>query len=462
MISYLIYVVDDEKTIREGVSLALQSEYEVEAFSCGEDVLEALEQRQADLILLDIGLPGISGLEVLECVRKNFPQVSVIVITAYEDVLTVVRAMKLGARDYVVKPIHIEGLEVTIRNAFEMIRLRKEVQALQEKYLYENLPCFIGDSNAIQGVMDFVAKVAVSRDTPVLIVGGTGTGKEFVASAIHYRSPNFRGPMVTVNCSAIPNELIESELFGYDSGAFSGARATGKKGLIEGAENGTLFLDEVGDLSGSAQAKLLRFLENGEYYRVGGTSKNVIHTRVVSATNRDLKAMMLAGQFRQDLYYRLAVVKIDVPCLNKRPEDIMPLAKHFLVQFSQKHGKPIKGFSKEAENALMSYLWEGNVRQLRNVVERAVLLCDSTGVALDDLGLERTPGEDVEAGCATDAMFQDIPQSGIDFPSLEQRFERHYIGQALEMAGGNESKAAQLLNLNHHTFRYRKKKIFES
>ncbi|MGD9076436.1 MAG: sigma-54 dependent transcriptional regulator, partial [Desulfobacteraceae bacterium] len=273
MISYSIYVVDDENTIREGVTMALEANYQVEAFATAETAIDAMKDRPPDLVLLDIGLPGMDGIEALGKIKDFYPDVVIIMITAYEDINTVISAMKLGAYDYVVKPLHMDALEVPVRNALETIRLRKEVQTLQEEYLKENLPCIVGESSAIQDVMGFIGMVAKSPDTPILLIGETGTGKELIAHAIHYRSPNFKGPFMTVNCAAIPKDLIESELFGYEKGAFSGARASGKKGLIEEAANGTLFLDEVGDLSFEAQAKLLRFLEAGEFYRVGSTKR---------------------------------------------------------------------------------------------------------------------------------------------------------------------------------------------
>ncbi|MCF8131018.1 MAG: sigma-54 dependent transcriptional regulator, partial [Deltaproteobacteria bacterium] len=332
-ITYSIYIVDDEETIREGVSMALEPDYQVKTFSTAEAAIEAMENGPPDLVLLDIGLPGMDGVKALGIIKGRHPDTMIIMITAYEDLETVISAMKVGAYDYVVKPLHMDALEVSIRNALETIRLRKEIEILQENYLKENLPCFIRESKAIQNVMEFIGMVAKSPDTPVLILGETGTGKELLASAIHYRSPNFKGPLMTVNCAAIPKDLIESELFGYEKGAFSGASATGKKGLIEEAANGTLFLDEVGDLSLEAQAKFLRFLEEGEFYKVGGTKKRQIQTRVVSATNKDLDHMMTKDRFRKDLYFRLSVIKVQVPSLNERRDDILPIAMHFLYEF---------------------------------------------------------------------------------------------------------------------------------
>ncbi|MCJ7618037.1 MAG: sigma 54-interacting transcriptional regulator, partial [Desulfobacterales bacterium] len=253
MISYSLYIVDDEQIIREGITMALEFDYQVNAFSTAETAIKALKSSPPDLILLDINLPGISGINALREIKKLCPEILVIMITAYEDIKSVISAMKLGAYDYVVKPIHMDELEIIISNALKTIRLRKEVKALQDKYFKENLTCFIGESDTIQDVVEFIETVAKSPDTPILILGETGTGKEFIAGAIHARSPNFNGPLITVNCAAIPKELIESELFGYEKGAFSGACVNGKKGLIEEAEHGTLFLDEVGDLSLDAQ-----------------------------------------------------------------------------------------------------------------------------------------------------------------------------------------------------------------
>ncbi|NWG04204.1 MAG: sigma-54-dependent Fis family transcriptional regulator [Syntrophaceae bacterium] len=457
MISYSIYVIDDEDTIREGITMALEADYKIKTFSTAEKAIGTIEENPPDLILLDIGLPGMSGIEALRKIRNLHPDVLVIMVTAYEDIGTVISAMKLGACDYIVKPIHMEGLEVTIRNALERIRLRKEVQILQEKYLKENLPCFIGESNEIQDMMGFVGMVAKSPDTPILILGETGTGKELIASAIHYRSPNFQGPFITVNCAAIPKDLIESELFGYGKGAFSGASTLGKKGLIEEAAHGTLFLDEVGDLSLEAQAKLLRFLEAGEFYRVGETKKIHIQTRVISATNKNLDGLIEKGQFRKDLYFRLGVIKVQVPSLNDRRDDIIPLAKHFLMEFNKKFGKNFTAISPQAEGTLVAYKWIGNVRELKNLIERAVLTGKGPDLTVKDLGIEDVSKNGMSI--SREDGFSPIPPTGINLPSIQESLEKFYIQEALRIAGGNESKAAMLLNLNHHTFRYRKRKL---
>ncbi|MCG8565911.1 MAG: sigma-54 dependent transcriptional regulator [Desulfobacterales bacterium] len=388
MISFSIFVVDDESSIRKGISMTLRKKYDIQTFETGESALEAMGESVPDLVLLDIGLPGMSGIDVLKRIKADHPQVIVIMITAYEDVDSVVTAMKSGARDYITKPIQMDSLEKIIANALETIRLRKEVQALQKQVLEENMPLFIGESRAIHEVMDFVTMVAKQPDIPVLVLGETGTGKELIASAVHYRSPHFKGPLVTVNCASIPKDLVESELFGYTRGAFSGARSKGKKGLIEAAAMGTLFLDEVGDLSLPAQAKLLRFLEEGAFYKLGGTEKVHVKTRIISATNRDLDQMIANEEFRKDLYFRLSVAKVEIPSLNERPDDIMPLALYFLQDFSDKYQRKLSGFTASANTALLKYSWSGNVRELKNLIQRAALITKGPKVNAQDLGLE--------------------------------------------------------------------------
>lgn len=461
MISFSIYVVDDEEVARDGISLALKKNYRVKSFPSAEAALEAMLSDTPDLVLLDIGLPGMSGIEALEKIKSLYPEIVVIMITAYEDVTTIVSAMKLRAYDYVLKPLQMDALMVTVRNALDTIKLRKEIQLLHEKYLKENLPCFIGESDATHDVMEIVEKVSQSTDTSVLILGETGTGKELIAKAIHYRSPNFQEPIVSVNCAAIPKELIESELFGYEKGAFTGAEASGKTGLIEKAAEGTLFLDEVGDLSLDAQAKLLRFLEAGEYYRVGGTKQLWARTRVIAATNQDLLRMIDDGRFRKDLYHRLAVVKIEVPSLNQRRDDIFPIAMHYLFEFSQKFGKAFTGISPRAEAVLKEFNWTGNVRELKNVIERGVLLGDGPELSFQNLGLEEIGTEDSLKELENGTKLPSLSSSGIDFPSILSTIEKYYFDEALKIAKGNESKAAQLLQISRDTFRYRRKKLEE-
>lgn len=456
---YSLYIVDDEDTIRRTLAIAFDGRYRLADFPDAESAVAAARIDPPDLVLLDLGLPGMSGIEAIPAFRAIAPEVLIIVITAYEDVKSVVSAMKGGAYDYVVKPLEIDTLEMSIGNALESIRLKKEVQALQERYVRENLPCFIGESNTIRDVMEFVGLLARSPDTPVLIVGETGTGKELIASAIHYRSPNFRGPLVSVNCAAIPRELIESELFGYERGAFSGASAAGKKGMVEQAEGGTLFLDEVGDLSTEAQAKLLRFLEEGEYYRVGGTRKLTVRARVVSATNRNPQELIGKGLFREDLYYRLAVACVELPSLTARRDDILPIALHFLLEFNRKFGRSFNGFSREAREALMRHGWKGNVRELRNFVERGVLVGKGGELTREDLGLGEGNVPTERHSADKDLLRPPLSPEGVDLREAHESVDRHFFSEALRLTGGNETQAAELLRINYSTFRYRRRKM---
>lgn len=457
MTKFFLYVVDDEQVAREGVSLALQKEYSVKTFEDAESALDALPGEQPDLILLDIGLPGMNGVEALSHIKQRYPDILVIMITAYEDVESVVASMKLGAYDYVLKPLQMNYLMVTIQNALATIALGKEIRCLQEKFLKENMPILIGTSNAIQSIMEVVDKVGRSADTPVLITGETGTGKELIARSVHYRSPNFRGPLVNVNCAAIPKELIESELFGHEKGAFTGASMGGKEGMVEKAAGGTLFLDEVADLSSEAQAKLLRFLENGEYYRVGSTKVHTVRTRVVSATNRNLEKMIAGDQFRRDLFYRLAVINIEVPSLNDRRDDILPIAKHFLLEFNHKFGRSFTRFSTETEDALVRFRYTGNVRELKNLIERQALLSNGPEMTIPEICNLNSDLPQVANHDDASSLLPPLTPDGIDFPGAMMRIEKRYMMDALDMVNGNETQAAKLLGLSRDAFRYRKK-----
>lgn len=455
---YSIYIVDDEQSLARGIACGLPATYNCSCFTNAESALEMMNDDVPDLVLLDIGLPGMNGLEALAAMKTRYPEMVVIMITAYEDIATVIQAMQMGAYDYVVKPIEMDGLEVTIRNALESIRLRKEVHNLQEQCLKENLPIFIGESKVIQDVMQYIKKVAQSPDTPILILGESGTGKELIASAIHYRSPHFQGPFIAVNCAAIPRDLLESELFGYEKGAFSGAHPSGKKGMIEQAAGGTLFLDEIGDLDLDAQAKLLRFLETGEYYKVGSSIKQCVLTRIVSATNKDLQRMLDEGTFRRDLYYRIGVVTLKAPSLNDHPEDILPIAKQFLVEFGNKFGKSFAGFSREAERSLTRIQWRGNVRELKNMVERAALVASEPLISLADLDIRNAlPCE--QCLSLTAQLRPELDHQGVDLSALLRSVEKTYINEALRLSDGNETRAAKLLGMKYSTLRYRRRKL---
>lgn len=458
MMTFSLFVVDDEDTAREGISLALKKNYQVRGFASAEAALEQMEKYRPDLVLLDIGLPGMSGVDALGKIKSLYPEVLVIMITAFEDAPTVVNAMKQGAYDYMVKPLDMNGLIITVRNALETVRLKKEIRQLQQSYINQNLPTYIGQSKSMTKIMETVQTVAQSVDTPVLILGETGVGKELIAQNIHYRGPNFKGALVAVNCAAIPKELIESELFGYEKGAFSGADATGKPGLVEKAAEGTLFLDEVADLSGEAQAKLLRFLESGEYFRVGGTKTHSVQTRIVSATNKDLLALADKGLFRRDLYFRLAVIKITVPSLNERNDDVVLMAKYFLDRFSRKFQKSFAGISTDAIRALERFHWTGNVRELRNMIERAVLLNDGELLTLQHLGMDEEIYVQPAENPTTWGDLPDLSSDGLDLSDIIKKIEKRYFDQALALANGNESKAAKLLNLSRDKFRYRRHK----
>ena len=453
MIKYSIAIVDDEEIIRDALEITLSDKYDISLFENAELFIASLKKKPPDLVLMDIGLPMMSGIEALEIVKTKYNNIPVIMVTAYEDINMVIQSMKIGAFDFILKPINPDILELTIKKAISSIALIKEVKILQEKFLQDNQPCFIGESKNIENVMDFINMVSKSPDTPIMILGETGTGKEIIAKAIHARSPVFQGPFVPVNCSTFPEDLIESELFGYESGAFTGANKLGKKGFIEEADTGTLFLDEVGDLSLTGQAKLLRFLEDGEFYKIGGTKKYHVQTRVVSATNKKIEDLVKKKKFRKDLYFRLCVVKAEIPSLNERKEDILPLAKHFLHEFNQKFSKTLKGFSKEVEEHLLSHEFTGNVRELKNMIERAVLIAKTDRLELDGL---KDPSISLNGKNKSEiTQHQDLGPEGIDLAKLLENTEKKFMEQALALSKGNESKAARLLNMNHHTFRYR-------
>ncbi len=444
-----ILIIDDEDSIRDSLCLALERDYGITTAATAAEGLAQATANPPDLILLDVGLPDQNGIEILPSLRQRAPHAAIIVITAYEDAPTAIQAMKAGAVDYLIKPIRMEVLTAVLSRTGAMLRLGKETRLLQEQALREQMPFFIAESNAITAVMDLVARVAQSPQTSVLIEGETGTGKELLASAIHLRSPLFRGPFVALNCAALPTELVESELFGYAPGAFSGADKRGKTGLVATADGGTLFLDEVAELPAEAQAKLLRFLQSGTFYPVGATRPRQVRVRVIAATNRTLEDLVTQGRFRQDLFFRLAVVRIRVPSLAERQGDILPMARAFLAEFSSSFKKTFAGFTPEAEAQLLAHTWPGNVRELRNLMERAALLAPGPWITAEDLGLEPNPCPNV---------LPSLTPAGLDLPTLLTQIEAHYLRQALHLCGGNESQAARLLSLSRDTLRYRRAK----
>jgi DNA-binding NtrC family response regulator len=450
-----ILIVDDEKNIRRTVRMVLEGEgYTVDEASSGEEALARLPDIGPDVILLDVQLPGISGHEVLESLRKTRgqedegsrtqPEPVAIMISGHGTLADAVRATKAGAYDFLEKPLDRERLMVTLRNALERRAMVREVAGLRA--LAEGRFEMVGQSPVMAALYAQIAKVAPTR-TRVLITGESGTGKELIARAIHRESPLRDRPFIKVNCAAIPPELIESELFGHERGAFTGAAAR-KKGLFELADGGTIFLDEIGDMSLSAQAKVLRVLQSGELSRVGSESSLKVDVRVLAATNRDLQAAVAAGGFREDLYFRLAVVPLRAPLLRDRALDIPLLCKSFVTQIARENGLHEKNISPEAIEILSGYAWPGNVRELRNVIERLIILSD------ENIGVADLPEEIVAEVSRRDRPVQavgtlDLPAGARNLPLRELRdlVERQYVRAKLDENDWNISRTAQVLGL---------------
>lgn len=447
--NHSILIVDDDKSVRKALKMTLKGSYRILTSGTGRASLEICDQQNPDMVLLDIGLPDISGIDVIRRIKGRKPETIVIMITAVEDVKTVVEAVKLGAYDYLVKPIDARELLLTIQNAFENRRLKDQIQTLQKPKIDRFKFDLIGQSLNMKAALDIARKVSASKDTSVLIVGESGVGKSMLARVIHYNSSENPGPLVTVNCGAVAKDLIESELFGYERGAYTGARVEGKKGLFEASADGTLFLDEIGAMPFSAQAKLLGILEDRKFYRVGGIRKIEISSRVITATNIDLERAIKEGRFRQDLYFRLNVVKIEIPPLRERPDDIIPLTEYFMVHYNRKFDKRFSRIPAETKNILLGYHWPGNVRELRNSLERIVLLENN-----DTLRREYLPFY---------TAVKQLPSQGLAFESSDDGFDyeaavRRIIGKALEKTGGNVLEASRLLKMPLHKLRYRIKK----
>ncbi|MCX8118881.1 MAG: sigma-54 dependent transcriptional regulator, partial [Desulfobacterota bacterium] len=373
---YKILVIDDEPILRDSLEVALTSQgYEVSIAPTGEEGLELFEKDPPDLVILDHWLPGMNGDEVLRRIKEQEPEVPIVMMTAQGSIELAVQAMKLGAFDFIVKPFELEQIEDLVRRGLERIRLKKELEWLRAQYQEKfRSGGIVGASPKMREVLELAERVAQGSETTVLIEGETGTGKELLAEYIHFLSPRSSFPFIPINCGAIPKDLFESELFGYERGAFTGALEKGKPGKVEAAEKGTLFLDEVGELSPSAQVKVLRVLESKEYFRVGSVEKRRADVRVIAATNKDLEAEVKRGHFRDDLYFRLNVVKLSIPPLRERKEDILPLFRFFMGRYNEQFKKGFIRLSKEAEEVILGYPWPGNVRELRNTVERVVLL----------------------------------------------------------------------------------------
>lgn len=447
----LVYIIDDESSIRKNLSFGLSFQYRVEAFASAEEAWPVLNAVPPGAVLLDLTLPGKNGLDFLVDIRNKWPLIPVIIITATSELPVAIEAMKRGAQNYLTKPLQLDALKMAVARALTDSRLKTDLDSFQAQALQSDLPFIVGTSDAILEIMDCVGKIARGKETPVLISGESGTGKELLAKAIHYQSQSRNGDFVAVNCAAIPENLLESEFFGYAKGAFTGALPNGRIGFIEQAENGTLFLDEIGELHLDLQAKLLRFMESGEFHRVGDSKPRRASVRVISATNRNLKDLVDSGGFRLDLFYRLAVIELKIPSLSERPQDIMPIAGHFLAEFNLKHGRHFTGFSEKVEPVLKNRKWTGNIRELKNMVERGVLLGEEPLVTLADLGLKQIQEQDQEAG----GLEFPFPEEGLDWEKLERKF----IVEAYRRAKGNDRKAASLLGMNYYTYRYRRKAL---
>jgi DNA-binding NtrC family response regulator len=449
MYRYTILIVDDDRLLQNALKNILEEHYDPVIAGSGEEALRLLKKTPVDLVLLDIRLPGMDGIETLQQIKAIAKDLAVIMMTAFEDVATVITSMKLGAFDYLVKPLEMEMLELVVAKALDTVRLKKEVEELRQGYLRQfNMEQVVGESEEIKEVFAFAEKVAKGHDTTVLIEGESGVGKEVVARMIHHRSSRFAKPFVGINCGAISRELLESELFGYGKGAFTGGLQEGKKGKIEMADNGTLLLDEIGELQPAAQVKLLRFLEEREFYPVGSTQKKKVDVRIIAATNRSLEEQVRAGAFREDLFYRLNVARVTVPPLAQRKADIIPLAVVFMHKFNQKFSKSFRRFSLQARNMLVEYPWRGNIRELKNAVERVVLMEEGDTIEAEYLAFL---GVVLHSPLPRETMHIRIPPEGIN---LDQMI-RDLIVQALEMSGGNRTKAAKLLGISRPTLIYR-------
>jgi two-component system, NtrC family, response regulator AtoC len=467
-----ILIVDDERGMRWSLRQKCEEwGYDVVEAAAGEAGLRLAQYESPDLILLDVRMPDINGIQVLEHLKKNGDLTPVILITADPQLDDFKTAQKLGAYDFLRKPIDFEELRVTIQNALEATRLRSEVQSLRgevrRKGGYHDV---VAVSAKMIDLMSFVQKVAASEATTILIQGESGTGKDLAAKTIHYESSRQNGPFVAINCSAIPETLMEAELFGHEKGAFTDAKQM-KKGLFEMADGGTLFLDEIGELSPLLQAKLLRVLEDQVIRRVGGVRDLQVDVRVVAASNRDLEKAVREGHFRQDLYYRLAIIAIFIPPLRDRAEDILPLVDFFIDWYNQKFKKSVRGISPETRRLLISHSWPGNVRELKNCIERAMILEEE--LILRPIYMPFAVGEAARSGVTAfehSSMTVDggrllaggrvlprlyIPEEGT---SLEE-MERAMVELAMQQANGNQTHAARLLDISRDALRYKLKKF---
>ncbi len=436
-----ILVVDDEVNARTALAELLTEEgYVVESAADAFKALGKVAEFAPDLVLTDLKMPGMDGLQLLARLHEGDPDLPVIVMTAFGEVESAVRAMRSGARDYLAKPVNVGELSVVVARELEQRRVRLEAgllrERLSEKYSFQNI---IGSSTPMQEVFKTVAQIAASRAS-VLVTGESGTGKELIAAAIHERSPRAKGPFVKLHCAALAESLLESELFGHERGSFTGALAR-RDGRFFQANHGTLFLDEIGEISPAIQVKLLRFLQEREFERVGGNETISVDVRVIAATNRNLQHMVSEGKFREDLFYRLNVINLEMPALRARPSDVPLLAGHFLRKYAAENGKELRGFSGEALEHLAAYAWPGNVRELENVIERAAVLAQSAEVTLADLPPQLASVKAREGVQIPGATMDDI--------------ERYAITKTLESTGGSTSRAAEILNISVRKIQYK-------
>ena len=441
-----ILVIDDDDSGREALAMLLRSSgYEVTSASTGESALDFIEREHYQVIVSDLFLPDKSGLDILQNVQKISPSTEVIVVTGHASAQTAVRAMKEGAFDYITKPIDFDELKIVVSKALEKQKLLSENmylrRQLQGRFEFSNI---IGTSPAMNLVFERMSRI-VKSDSSVLVTGESGTGKELVARALHYNSNRRDQPFIAVNCSAIPEALLESELFGHVRGAFTGA-VKDKQGKFEVANHGTIFLDEIGTLPLHLQAKLLRVLQEHEVERVGSNKTIKLHVRVISATNSDIENMVKCGVFREDLYYRLNVIPLHLPPLRERQQDIVYLTTFFLEKQCRLMERAPCSISKQALEVLELYSWPGNVRELENLIERMIVLTDATVITLDDV-----PAKIVGEKCADDALFVTMSSNGVDLVDTISKIEQFLIRQALESAGGVKAKAAALLGINRTT-----------
>lgn len=456
MVPPAILIIDDNAAIRNDLGELLSTQgYEVSTAEDGEVGLQMARDRRFNLVLTDLSMPRVDGMDVLKYLVNHLPETACIIITGYGTIQTAVDAMRLGAYDYLCKPVEARELLLVVARALDHQRLRQEniqlKKQLRKKYGFDNI---IGSSEPICQVFDIIRKVA-DTDSTVLILGESGTGKELVARAIHHNSDRREGPLIPVNCAAIPEELLESELFGHEKGAFTHAVRT-RIGRFEQADGGTIFLDEVGDMSPTLQVKILRVLQEHQFERIGGTRPLKVNIRVLAATNQDLKKMVQQGRFREDLFYRLNVIPIKIPPLRERPGDIPILINHFLSEFSRKKKRKVLRVSPEALRCLTGYTWPGNVRELENLMERLVILVDGDTIEPRDL-----PERMIRASRPETVLDLDFPEGGLPLTETVLEFERQMIIKALNKTGWVKNQAAQLLHLNRTTLieKIKKQKI---